>query len=220
MSHDINIYDGPHSTVVGATGSGKSTLAASLYRNSPGVAIYVDPSGDETVRGHTVDLRDETFDPALMSEHRRIRVILPDGTGTERDMAAMDKIQETLFALGSEIPNEDGRFYLYIDEAHEVAPKDADGHNPVVRLAKRGRSHNVRLFLISQSPADLSKKAVKQVHYHVIFAVNDYSKRYLKMYQMPADRIAEAVGDPGTHRFVVYDGYNLGGPFKLDDSEV
>lgn len=220
MEFNGNIYDGPHSSVVGATGSGKSTLAASLYRNAPGVAVYVDPSGDENVPGHTVDLRETTFDPADMAEHSRIRVILPDGTGTDDDRVAMSRIQQILFELGNEIPNEKGRFYLFIDEAHEVAPLNADGDNPVVRLAKRGRSHNVRLFLISQSPADMSKKAVKQVRYHVVFALNDYSLDYLKRYGMPDEKVKSAVGSPDDHKFIIYDGYDLDGPFKLDESEV
>lgn len=217
---DINLYDGPHSTVVGATGSGKSTLAAALYRNAPGVSIYIDPSGDETVPGETVDLRETEFDASVFADSRRVRVILPDGTGTEADMRAMDTIQQTLFALGSEIPNENGRFYLFIDESHEVAPLGAGGDNPVVRIAKRGRSHNIRLFLVSQSPADLSKKAVKQVHYHTVFALNDYSLDYLKRYGMPSEKVEEMVGRPDAHKFVIYDGYDLDGPYRLDESEV
>ena len=212
-----DLYDGPHTSIVGTTGSGKSTLAIALFENAPGRAIYVDPTGDEDVRADaTLDLREDQFNPAIFAENRRIRLILPDGTGTDADMAAMAAIQISLFEIGSEIPHEDGRFYLFIDEAHEVAPLHADGDNPVIRIAKRGRSHNVRLFLISQSPADMSKKAVKQVYYHTVFALNDYSLDYLKRYGMPDETVESAVGSPKDHKFVIYDGYRVDGSYRLD----
>lgn len=216
-----SLYDGPHSSIVGATGSGKSTLAAALYREAPGVAIYIDPSGDETVRGRTIDYSaGETLEPSDLVESDRLRLIPPDGTGTEDDIRFMAGLQASLFAIGERIPHERGKFYVFVDEAHEMAPLNASGDNPVVRMAKRGRSHNIRLFLVSQSPADMSKKAVKQVRYHVIFALNDYSLDYLKRYGLPSDAVDDRVGSPDGHKFVVYDGYELSGPMKLDSSAV
>lgn len=217
MSELPDLYDGPHSDIVGTTGSGKTTLAARLYDNAPGVAIYVDPSGEVPVGGRVVDMSDgDAFDPAVLAENRRVVIIPPDGTGTEADLRFMNRLQEALFAIGDEIPHNRGRFYLFVDEAHEFAPLHADGDNPIIRIAKRGRKRNIRLFMVSQSPADMSKKAVKQMEYHVIFAVNDYDADYLKRYGMPADEVKAAVGSPDEHKFVVYDGFNLSGPFRLD----
>lgn len=218
MNNELpDLYEGPHVDIVGTTGSGKTTLAARLYDEAPGVAIYVDPSGEVPVGGYTIDMSDgETFDPAILAEHSRIVIIPPDGTGTEADMNFINRLQSVLFALGDEIPGEDGRFYVFVDEAHEFAPLHADGSNAIIRMAKRGRKRNMRLFMVSQSPADMSKKAVKQMEYHVIFAVNEYDADYLKRYGMPADRIRETVGRPEEHQFVVYDGFDLRGPFRLD----
>ena len=90
MSELPDLYDGPHADIVGTTGSGKTTLAARMYENAPGVAIYVDPSGEVPVGGYVVDMSDgDAFDPADLAEHRRIVVIPPDGTGTEADMRFM-----------------------------------------------------------------------------------------------------------------------------------
>lgn len=218
------IYDGPHSSIVGATGSGKSTLAKSMFDAAPGTAIYVDPSGadmDASRADVNIDLSDgDSYDPEIFAEARRIRIIPPDGTGTDEDFAAMSALQSLLFDIGENIPHENGKFYVFVDEAHEVAPLGAPGDNPIVRIAKRGRSHNVRLFLISQSPADMSKKAVKQVHYHVVFALNDYSLDYLKRYGMPSEAVESSVDGPGSYKFVIYDGYDLTGPFRLDEAYV
>lgn len=217
MTDFPDLYDGPHTDIVGTTGSGKTTMAARLYDEAPGVAIYVDPSGEVPVGGRVIDMSDgDALDPAIFAETNRVIIIPPDGTGTEADMDFMNRLQTVLFALGDEIPGEDGRFYVFVDEAHEFAPLHADGSNPVIRIAKRGRKRNIRLFMVSQSPADLSKKAVKQMEYHVIFAINEYDGDYLKRYGMPSDRIREAVGRPDEHKFVVYDGFDVSGPYRLD----
>lgn len=217
MTELPDLYDGPHADIVGTTGSGKTTLAARLYDNAPGVAIYVDPSGEVPVGGRVVDMSDgDAFDPAVLAENRRVVIVPPDGTGTEADMRFMNRLQEALFAIGDEIPHNRGRFYLFVDEAHEFAPLHAEGDNPIIRMAKRGRKRNIRLFMVSQSPADMSKKAVKQMEYHVIFAINQYDGDYLKRYGMPSDEIREAVGSPDEHKFVVYDGFAVSGPFRLD----
>lgn len=225
MNDEIpEVYDGPHSSIVGATGSGKSTLAKALFDAAPGTAIYVDPSGNDmeaTRADFNIRLNEgDALQPEAFAENRRIRIVPPDGTGTEDDFAAMSGLQRLLFDIGENIPHERGKFYVFIDEAHEVAPLSASGKNPVVRMAKRGRAHNIRLFLVSQSPADMSKKAVKQVRYHVVFALNDYSLDYLKRYGMPAESVEAAVESPDTHKFVIYDGYDLSGPYRLDSAYV
>lgn len=218
MDNDINLFDGPHTDIVGTTGSGKSTFARHLYRESPGVAIYVNTGAESGVDGHTVDIsRGDTFDPKDFAEHRRINLI-PAGDESDEDL--IRAVQETLFNLGKEIPHEKGRFYVFIDEAHEYAPLQADKNNPVVRMAKRGRRHNVRLFPISQSPSDLSKAVVRECNYHVIFAIGTYSENYFKNYGMPADEIRAAVGHKDEHKFVVYDDFDVHGPYRLSSEAL
>lgn len=214
MDFPGNVYDGPHTDIVGTTGSGKSSLAKHLYRNAPGFAIYVNTGAESDVTGHTVDLaRGDTFDISLLSEHSRLNVI-PVGE-PEADMELMAEIQAGLFRLGENIPHEKGRFYVFVDEAHEYAPLSAAGDNPVVRMAKRGRRHNIRLFPISQAPADLSKAVVREANYHIIFAIGTYSENYFKNYGMPADEIQEKVGKPDEHKFIIYDDFDVFGPYRL-----
>lgn len=219
MNFDGDIYDGPHTDIVGTTGSGKSSLAKHLYREAPGYGIYVNTGAESDVPGHTVDIsRGDTWDISLLNDHSRLNVI-PEGE-PEADAELMARIQADLFALGENIDHERGRFYVFVDEAHEYAPLSAEGDNPVVRMAKRGRRHNVRLFPISQAPADLSKAVVREANYHVIFAIGTYSENYFKNYGMPADEIQEAVGKPSEHKFVIYDDFEVYGPFRLPAEEA
>lgn len=219
MEFPGNIYDGPHTDIVGTTGSGKSSLAKHLYREAPGYAVYINTGAETDVSGLTVDVaRGDTWSPELLSESRRINVI-PAGE-PEADMELIAQIQTDLFALGEAIGHEKGRFYVFVDEAHEYAPLSAAGDNPVVRMAKRGRRHNVRLFPISQAPADLSKAVVRECNYHVIFAIGTYSENYFKNYGMPADEIREAVGHKDNHRFVIYDDFEVHGPYRLSADEA
>lgn len=217
----ITLADGPHTTIAGVTGSGKSTFAHALHKATPGVSIYVNPDAERGVAGVTIDMsKGDALDLSIIQDASRINLIPPDGTGTEADMDAIERLQAGLFALGENIPHDEPRFFVFIDEAHEFAPLHTEGDNPVVRLMKRGRRHNCRVFIVSQSPADLSKKAVKQSNYHVVFAVNDYSESYLKRIGLPAEAIKTTVGAPENHRFVVYDGYNVVGPLKLKEEYV
>lgn len=211
---DINLYDGPHTDIVGTTGSGKSSLAKHLYRECPGIGIYVNTGAESDVSGFTVDVANgDEWSPELIADHNRINLI-PTGD-PEIDVELLNRVQADLFALGAEIPHEKGRFYVFVDESHEYAPLSAKGDNPIVRMAKRGRRHNVRLFPISQAPADLSKAVVRECNYHVIFAIGTYSENYFKTYGMPADEIRNAVGHKDQHKFVIYDDFEVHGPFRL-----
>lgn len=217
--NDINIYDGPHTDIVGTTGSGKSSLAKHLYREAPGFAVYVNTGAESDIPGHTVDIaKGDDWDISLLNDHSRINLI-PVGE-PEADAELMRRLQADLFALGENIPHENGRFYVFVDEAHEYAGLQAEGDNPVVRMAKRGRRHNVRLFPISQAPADLSKAVVREANYHVIFAIGTYSENYFKNYGMPAEEIRNRVGHKDEHKFVIYDDFEISGPFRLPAEEA
>jgi len=219
MNFPGNIYDGPHTDIVGTTGSGKSSLAKHLYRECPGFGVYINTGAETDVPGHTVDVaKGDSWNPKLLNDHSRINVI-PAGE-PEPDAELLDTIQTDLFALGENISHEKGRFYVFVDEAHEYAGLQAAGDNPVVRMAKRGRRHNVRIFPISQAPADLSKAVVRECNYHVIFAIGSYSENYFKNYGMPADEITDMVGHKNQHKFVVYDDFEVFGPFRLPESEA
>lgn len=218
MSFDGNLYAGPHTGVVGTTGSGKSTFAKHLYEEAPGIGIYVNTGAEGDVPGYTVDIeRGDTFDPAVMDEHRRINLI---PAGDESDMELLTQLQEILFAIGSEIPHERGRFFVFVDEVHEYAGLSAEPDNPVVRMAKRGRRHNVRLYPISQSPSDVSKSVLRECSYQIIFAIGTYSENYFRTYGMPADEIRNAVGHKNEHKFVIWDDFDFYGPYKLDSAVI
>lgn len=219
MLENINIYNGPHTDIVGTTGSGKSALARHLYRNCPGIGIYINTGAEQEVTGHTIEIADgDEFDVQIISDHQRINVI-PTGD-PEIDLAVLADIQQQLFEIGQAINNEEPRFFVFVDEVHEYAGLNADGQNPILRMAKRGRRHNIRLFPISQAPADISKAVVRECNYHVIFAIGTYSENYFKRYGMPADKITEAVGHKSEHNFVVYDDFEIYGPFRLPESAV
>ena len=216
---NVNLYDGPHTDIVGTTGSGKSSLAKYLYRECPGIGIYINTGAESDVSGYTVDIANgDAWDISLIHEHDRINLI-PTGD-PETDVELLNVIQNDLFAVGSEIEHDKGRFFVFVDEAHEYAPLSAEGDNPVVRMAKRGRRHNVRLYPISQAPADLSKSVVRECNYHVIFAIGTYSENYFKRYGMPADEIRTAIGHKDEHKFVVYDDFELHGPFRIPAKEA
>ena len=218
MNFDGDIYDGPHTSIVGTTGSGKSTLAVHLYESAPGIAIYVNTDAEDGIPGHKIDLAaGDRFDPSVFKEHRQINFIPP---GTEDDLKVIEQLQMSLFNLGEQIPHEKGRFHVFIDEVHEYAPLSADKDNPVVRMAKRGRRQNIRLFPISQSPSDVSKSVLRECNYHVIFAIGTYSENYFRTYGMPADEIRDSVGHKDKHQFVIWDDFEIHGPFRLSSEAL
>lgn len=215
------LYDAPHVGIVGATGSGKTTFAAHLYENTPvGKAIFVHQDPNDTVPADAVINYEhgETWDVSVLQEADTVEILAPADEESARMVLA--EIQSDLFAVGREIPHDAPRFYVFVDEAHEYAGLNVGDDNPLVRMAKRGRRHNVRLFIISQSPADVSKKALKQANYHVIFAMGTYSKQYFDTYRIPFEDVRNALGKPDEHRFMVWDDFELHGPFKLPEGAI
>ena len=218
MEFNGDIYDGPHTSIAGTTGSGKSTLAVHLYENAPGIAIYVNTDAEDGIAGHTIDFaKGDKFDPSVFKDNQRINFIPP---GTSQDDEAIAALQKVLFDLGDAIPHDKGRFHVFIDEAHEYAPLSADKDNPVVRMAKRGRRRNIRLYPISQSPSDVSKSVLRECNQHIIFAIGTYSENYFRTYGMPADEIREKVGHKDKHQFVIWDDFEVHGPFRLSSTAL
>lgn len=216
-----DLYDGPHVGVVGATSSGKTTLSIHLYENAPvGKAIFFHQDPNDTMAADVVvDYSNgDTWDLSVLQEGNRIEILAPADEDSAR--VVLGQIQADLFEIGRQIPHDNPRFYLFVDEAHEYAGLNAEADNPLVRVAKRGRRHNIRLFVISQSPADVSKKVLKQANYHVIFAMGTFSKTYFDTYSIPFDDVRDALGDPEEHRFMVFDDFKLYGPFKLPPEAI
>lgn len=215
------LYDAPHVGVVGATGSGKTTLAIHLYENVPtgkGIFIHQDPN-DTMPADVRIDYEQgETWDVTALKQGDLIEVIAP--ADEESAQVVVGQIQADLFQLGRQIHHDRPRFYVFVDEVHEYAGLNAESDNPVVRMAKRGRRHNIRLFMISQSPADVSKTAMKQANYHVVFAMGTFSKTYFDTYRIPFEPVREQIEGPETHRFMVWDDFELHGPFKLEPEAV
>lgn len=212
-----DLYDGPHVSVVGATGSGKTTLAIRYYENVPvgrGIFIHQDPNDSMKADARINYENGDSWDPSVLQGNRLIEIVMPLDEETARE--ELDQIQHDLFALGQSMGHDEPRFYVFVDEVHEYAPIGSPADNALVRMAKRGRRHNIRLWMISQSPADVSKKALKQARYHVIFAIGTFSQDYFKTYKIPFEKVRNAVSDPESHKFVVWDDFKLHGPYKLD----
>lgn len=222
MSFDrSDLYDAPHVGVVGATGSGKSTLGFHLFEHTPtGKAVFIvnDPN-DTPAAGHVVDYeKGGSWDVRLFQEHERVVLVMPPDES--QALTVLREIQRDLFALGRQMNHDKPRFYVFVDECHEFADNNADDDNPLIRMAKRGRRYNCRLFMLSQSPADVSKKALKQADYQCVFALGTYEKTYFGTYGMPYDEITEKVGHKDEHRFIVWDDYEVHGPYKLPPGAV
>lgn len=216
-----DLYDAPHVGIVGSTGSGKTTFSIHLYENVPtgkGIFIHQDPNDrmDFDVR---IDYsRGDTWTVEKLKENRLIEVVMPPNE--EHARMELAQIQADLFTIGRQLPHDNPRFYVFVDEAHEYADLNAEDDNPLVRMAKRGRRHNIRLFIISQSPADVSKKALKQANYHAIFAMGTFSKSYFDTYHIPFEEVRDKVGKPDSHKFLIWDDFELWGPFKLPPENV
>lgn len=215
------LYDAPHVSIVGATGSGKTTLGIHLYENVPtGKAIFVHQDPNDTMDADVrIDYeRGDEWDLQALREGDHIEIIMP--MDEERATDELARLQTDLFDIARQIPHDKPRFYVFVDEAHEYAGINAQDDNPLVRMAKRGRRFNIRLFLLSQSPADVSKKAMKQASFHVIFPIGTFSKTYFDTYKIPFDEVKMKVGAPKSHKWVVWDDFAVRGPFKLPQEVV
>lgn len=221
MFERADLFDAPHVSIVGATGSGKTTFAMHLFENIPvGKALFIHQDPNDTMDAEVrIDYEHgDSWDVAMLQKFDSIDIVMPMDEDAAREELA--RIQSDLFTIARNIPHDKPRFYVFVDEVHEYADLHADDENPVVRMAKRGRRFNTRLYMISQSPADVSKKAMKQASYHVIFAIGTFSKTYFDTYRIPFEDVRKMVGSPEDHNFVVWDDFELHGPMSLDAEVV
>lgn len=105
-----------------------------------------------------------------------------------------------------------GDVVFVCDEAQEYAPQGG-APGPLEQVARRGRSKGVWLWAVSQHPADLSKKVMRQLGKVFLFEM-PWSSPYFATYKIPQDELKERLAAGGAYSYCVWDGLDLSGPFK------
>lgn len=163
-----------HIGVLGATRSGKTYFSdKKIHRAFKGPSIFChfhDPQ--TTISGAQADKNDSV-------EVLRAGILIKKA-----------KINYELSSNPAQALKEIGLIYHYakkfntwvqiiIDEAHRLIPEGGK-QNIIDDAIRDGLKHKVRIVLISQSPADIRKKSLKQVDTLYIFRLNVWEDSYLK----------------------------------------
>jgi len=192
-----------HVFVCGTTGTGKTVFARELYEQAPHLGIFINIQ-DEKMKGKkcaAFDWRDP-IDRGV----RRIN-INPHLSDQDYKKIVNDTILE-LMEMGRAIKERPKSpwCWLVIDEAHVFLPNRQDDTSQILQVLRRGKRRGIKVILVSQYPADVSKAARTQCEQHVIFRINQYAQGYLKDHNIPVAQI-QAHTEKDYH-FCVWDGFN------------
>jgi len=193
-----------HRAYFGQSGTGKSTLAAYHAAEAGANVLFFNTQDEEGIlpgfaragRGDLVELLSAgrvDYVPAAEDDHARME---------------LDVIVREMFRRRDRVN------ILIVDEAQEFAP-EGGAPGPLERVARRGRRHQVELWVVSQHPADLSKSVLRQMSAVYLFEL-PYSDRYLKMQHIPSGDLHELLRRGGDYSYAVWDGLELDGPHRLD----
>lgn len=192
-----------HEFVCGLPGSGKTHHAVHVATHHQGPVIVIDPQDDPDLPWPRADSGNSWSQIWAAATSGGVRYVPSlDDARAERELR--------LIALRLLQPHQ-RELLLVIDEAHIYAPEGKPA-GPLHQAARRGRRFNVRLLLISQRPADLSKGLVLLAARHTIFTTFEGS--YLAKYGIPADDLRQRLVNGGDYSYCTWDMASLQGPFR------
>lgn len=197
-----------HRLVVGTTGSGKTVYARHRALEHRGPVIVLDPQDDADAWPYPrADYRN-TWSQIWRAARAGGVVYVPSANDYIARLEA-DMLLQRLF----DYYKDDAPVLVVADEAHAFAP---EGGRPSLlwQIARRGRTWGIWLLAVSQSPADLTKKVVKQCARHVVFALTDFETPYFERYHLPIETIRARLAQGGQYSYVEWDGQDLRGPFR------
>ena len=191
-----------HEFVCGLPGSGKTHHAIHVARAHRGPVIVVDPQDDPDLPWPRADASNSWG-----------QIWEAAGRGGVRYVPSVDdgRANRELRIIAQRLLRPHSReLLLVIDEAHIYAPEGKPA-GPLHQLARRGRRFGVRLVLISQRPADLSKGLVLLSARHTIFTT--FEGPYLSRYGINGEELRHKLLTGGEHAYCVWDLATLAGPF-------
>lgn len=166
-----------HLVVLGSTDSGKSTFAEYLFMNTPHKTIYYDQQ-DERTKGF---LLDKTFTISDLKRHNKILIYAK--FRHEDKEHELSGIINNLKLIGSHLPPRKIWCVLFVDEAHEVAPK-SDRNSSLNFLFTKGKRYGLTGVAISQRPSLLSHTVLTQAKNTVIYRLSDMEFPYFREYHI------------------------------------
>jgi len=192
-----------HRAYFGQSGTGKTTLAADHAADAGANVLFFNTQEEDVLPGFT---RADRTDLLHLLAAGRIDYVPAADDRTAR--MELDVIVREMFK------HRERHNVLIVDEAQEYAP-EGSRPGPLELVARRGRRHNVELWVVSQHPADLAKKVLRQVSTVYLFEM-PYSDQYLRQQNIPVEHLRALHEEGGEYSYAVWDGLNLDGPHRLD----
>lgn len=211
MTHQerINFGEDDHTTVVGRTRSGKTTgVVWSLQQDKRGV-LFFNTQQIRFPRGWTVATIDTDFDDLLDA--------LISGDKIVYNPSREYRQQELSILIGLLYKASQARdgvldIYLVVDEVHLFTKAALKA---CIEVATTGIRWGIKAIWISQRPANIHNTLKTQSTRVVAFDISQMETNYLNSYQMPAEAILNALREGGKYSYVVYDGHDLKGAYRV-----
>jgi DNA helicase HerA-like ATPase len=199
------LLDDGHLVILGLTGSGKSYLMHRLIEQWEGATFTVDPQ-DEGLPGDLVTRRNTLGDIVRELKAGGRLVYAP-----RTSIPAARKVMDALVPVFLNWEKWEPPLLVTIDEAQIFAPEGR--YSMLEDVALRGRKWQVRLALVTQRPAELSKGVITQCAKQVIFETA-WEAPYFTQRGIPMDQAQALLQQGGQYSYVVHQNGRLAGPYR------
>jgi len=200
---------GKHTYIVGRTQSGKTYFSKWLADRFDGGVLFINPQ-KEKLRGYIkTDMNNDKAD--IYQELKKKSKINYIPSIDDKEAAKELKLL-TDYLFSRKIPKFQPILFV-IDETH-IFSNDKESKRALKTIANRGLSYGINALFISQRFANVEYTTVTQSDQHFIFKIG-FEREYFTRKGLDYDEIIKKIDKNGKYSFVLWNGINLTGPFKI-----
>lgn len=199
------LTDDKHIFISGQTGSGKTYFSEYLMNIYKGSVLFFNSqrhlSKSSQTKTNFISITGQTDTKIIKKAiDKNFKINYLPSENRETAKKELDYIIDFLFHLKLS-----KRLLIVIDEIADYAPQSLGlKENSPSFLARRGRSYNLKMVGITQTPADVSKSITKQCGYHIIFLLNFYEEAYFSNFKINSKEMAERIKNNGKYSFAYF----------------
>lgn len=183
--------------IFGGTQQGKSTLANRVFREDPRIGIYWSGGDAADWMTGTIVRTCREIVAGMQASRKKFVFELPMFSQSLQEHH--ERLVKWLMVMGQQ---HGMGTVLVTDEAHEIAPEGGTTETSLHLSVKRGLKRNLRNLVVTQDPASISSKIIRQCDFYVwVGPCDPFTVEYLEGKNISAGPFAQL----GKHEYAVID---------------
>lgn len=174
--------------ISGATRGGKTVTANHQHAEFSGLSIFFNSEEESNIVGFRVRSPKELLEGIKRVGWNGTFDYVPRAQTGDGLQDELNALQPLLFRL-ADMKNRDHPMQIVVDECQDYAPQGG-AENGLHVLVRKGLKRNIKVVLLSQDPATVSKTVIRQCYYKVWCGGFDpYYQPYFDTYKLPTELI-------------------------------